>query len=325
MIPDHGGTDSQGVPTWDFSTNSNACGPSQTVLDAVKAADACHYPDVAYTRLRETIAAFHGVSSQRILLAGSASEFIMRVTAAVVQAGGQGVWLPSPAYGDYRRAAASWGLRFISEPADADLLWLCEPSSPLGGPEAMAREIAGQSGVVVLDRAYEPLRLSGASSFSKAALTRVWQLWSPNKALGLTGVRGAYVIAPESVPELVQTLHTMAPSWPLGAHAVAMLSAWVRDDVQNWLAGSREVLSQWKQMQLQQLASIGWKCLPSEANYFCADAPNLPDPMWLRLQGIKLRNTNSLGLPGRWRLSVQPPAAQAALYQALMTHQSNCL
>ena len=40
----------------------------------------------------------------------------------------------------------------------------------------------------------------------------------------------------------------------------------------------------------------------------------------LRRQGIKLRPTDNMGLAGHWRLSVQPPAAQAALHQALLQH-----
>jgi len=43
----------------------------------------------------------------------------------------------------------------------------------------------------------------------------------------------------------------------------------------------------------------------------------------LRAQGIKLRDTTSMGLPGHWRLSVQPPAAQNALAKALALKE-NC-
>lgn len=323
MILDHGGADAQGAPRWDFSTNTNAYGPSGTVLDAVRAADASHYPDAAYTELREALAQFHDVALERIGLAASASEFIMRVTGAVVRGGGQRVWLPGMAYSDYRRAADAWGLRRVSEPADANLLWLCEPTSPLGGAEAMSREVASQGGVVVLDRAYEPMRLSGEPSLDETVLNCVWQIWSPNKALGMTGVRGCYVIAPEPLPDLAQTLEMMTPSWPLGAHAVAMLSIWVRDDVQHWLACSRQVLTQWKKEQIARLASVGWTCLPSDANYFCARAPRSLDSFLLRARGIKLRGTGSFGLPDHWRLSVQPPVAQTAVYEALLAQQEN--
>jgi histidinol-phosphate aminotransferase len=267
------------------------------------------------------LADFHGVAVERIVMAGSASEFISRITAAVVRAGGKTVWQPAQAYGDYARAAAAWGLQGVADPAAADLLWLCEPSSPQGAVEHRAQAVAEQGGVVVLDRAYEPLRLAGRCSLDAATLNTVWQLWSPNKALALTGVRGAYAIAPLGARALQATLESLAPSWPLGAHAVAMLSAWVQPETQAWLAQSREQLRGWKTQQLALLRCLGWVCLPSDSNYLCVQAPGPLNVAVLRAQGIKLRDTTSMGLPGHWRLSVQPPAAQAALAQVLHSQQ----
>jgi histidinol-phosphate aminotransferase len=105
----------------------------------------------------------------------------------------------------------------------------------------------------------------------------------------------------------------MAPSWPLGAHAVAMLTAWIQPDTQRWLAQSRLQLSNWKADQVAMLLHAGWHCLPSHTNYFCARAPRAVDASALRAQGLKLRDTTSLGLPWHWRLGVLPPAAQTAL------------
>ncbi len=313
----HGGPDAQGVPHWDFSTNANACGPCPSALAAVQRAAAAHYPDPGYQQLRSALAAFHGVAAERIVVAGSASEFIARLTAAVASGGGRRVWLPALAYGDYAHAAQAWGLARVDDLVQADLAWLCEPSSPRGVAETTAPAVADAAAVVVLDRAYEPLRLSGRCSLDATALDRVWQLWSPNKALGLTGVRGAYAIAPLQGLALARRLERLAPSWPLGAHAVAMLSAWVLPEAQHWLAQSRALLARWKAEQLAGLHNAGWLCLPSEANYFCARAPFPVDAAALRARGIKLRDTTSLGLPAHWRLGVLPPDAQAALADAL--------
>lgn len=323
MNSDHGGPDARGVPRWDFSTNANGCGPCPTALAALQQADARHYPDPSYTALRQRLAAFHGVAAQRVVLAASASEFIGRITAALRLAGAQRAWWLALAYGDYARAAAAWGLARASDPAQADLLWLCEPSSPLGGAEPGAAEVAGQGRVVVLDRAYEPLRLSSAGSLDAPVLQRVWQLWSPNKAMGLTGVRGAYAIAPSHGLALAESLSALAPSWPLGAHAVALLDAWVQPPAQTWLAQSRAQLARWKATQMDSLQALGWTCLPSDAPFFCARPATPLDADALRAAGVKLRDTRSLGLPDHWRLSVQPPEAQAALIAALQTQMES--
>ena len=69
---------------------------------------------------------------------------------------------------------------------------------------------------------------------------------------------------------------------------------------------------------LNHVNRLGWTCLPSEANYFCARSPHPLNVEALRAQDIKLRDTTSLGLPGHWRLGVLPPAAQQALHTAVL-------
>ena len=91
----HGGPDALGAALHDFSTNSNACGPCPQALAAVQLADATRYPDAGYTQVREALASFHGVEAWRIVLAGSASEFIFRITAWVRQQGGGSVHVPT--------------------------------------------------------------------------------------------------------------------------------------------------------------------------------------------------------------------------------------
>ena len=169
----------------------------------------------------------------------------------------------------------------------------------------------------MLDRAYEPLRLGGQPSLTDAQLNQVWQLWTPNKALGLTGVRAAYAIAPLGAKEAVVALEQLSPSWPIGAHGVVMLQAWVQPEVQAWLASSLHTLRDWKARQIDQLHALGWHCVPSDANFFCARPAPGCDLTQLRAAGIKLRDTASFGLPGHVRLGVLPPTAQEALLAAL--------
>jgi len=321
----HGGPDGLGVPLHDFSTNSNACGPCPVALAAVQQADATRYPDAGYTALRARLAAFHGVDESRVLLAASASEFIFRITALAAGQGARAVWLPPLSYGDYAQAADAHRLARVNEPGDAQLLWACEPSSPLGSAQAGLAALADSrpaQTLLVLDCAYEPLRLSAAPTLTPQQLNTTWQLWTPNKALGLTGVRAAYAIAPLDQEDAAAALEQRCPSWPVGAHGEAMLMAWVAPETQDWLAGSLKTLREWKARQITVCESLGWRCLPSEANFFCAQ-PALPESLGLqealaalRAQVIKLRDTTSFGLPGYVRLGVQPPAVQDALHNA---------
>ncbi|MES2938657.1 MAG: aminotransferase class I/II-fold pyridoxal phosphate-dependent enzyme [Pseudomonadota bacterium] len=337
----HGGPDADGAAPFDFSTNTNACGPCPAALAAVRAADATRYPDAAYAALRARLARFHGVDAWRIVPAASGSEFIFRVSAWAVRAGLHRVALPRHGYGDYAAAASAHGLTQVP-PEHADLVWACEPSSPLGQPHpelAACKEpvrpelVEGQfpsrastgsartvtpKQALVLDLAYEPLRLSGAPSLDAAQRDTVWQLWTPNKALGLTGVRGAYAIAPRDARDAAAQLEALAPSWVLGAHAAAMLEAWCAPQVQQWLVESKATLRQWKDMQVEMLQAMGWRCEASDANFFACEPGVDTAALLVRLrgQGIQLRDCTSFGLPGVLRLSVQPPEAQAALRSA---------
>ncbi|MGB4361384.1 MAG: aminotransferase class I/II-fold pyridoxal phosphate-dependent enzyme, partial [Rhodoferax sp.] len=139
---------------------------------------------------------------------------------------------------------------------------------------------------------------------------------------GLTGVRAAYGIAPAGssareqgqIDAALASLNLIAPSWPLGAHGVALLQAWVMPEVQAWLLECLPTLRDWKARQIDMLQTLGWTCLPSEANFFCARPPQPIDLSALRADhGIKLRDCASFGLPGWVRLGVLGPQAQALL------------
>ena len=186
---------------------------------------------------------------------------------------------------------------------------------------------------MILDCAYAPLRLQGTPSLppglNDAQRSRVWHLFSPNKAMGLTGVRAAYAIAPLGAQSAVLALNALAPSWVVGAHGVALLHAWVQPDVQAWLTQSLHTLRLWKAEQIDMLTGMGWTCLPSDANFFCARpaVASIDDTDWaawtatlaqLRHMGIKFRDTASFGLPAHARLGVLPPAAQEELRLALI-------
>lgn len=329
----HGGTDALGVPAHDFSTNRNACGPCPAAVQALQAAHSAQYPDPHYTDVGAQLAAFHGVVPERIVIGGSSSELIHRLTQHAVRHGATAITLPQHHYGDYLQAAQVWGLQAHprgsaqgATAAPARLHWACEPSSPLGVPETMwgdwphsAAPRGGEPAWHVLDCAYRPLWLEGTAPQRDS--DALWQLWTPNKALGMTGVRAAYAIAPvHASAQALQALRWLAPSWVVGAHGVAMLQAWVTPQVQQWLAHSLQQLRDWKAQQLALCARLDWQVVPGhQANYFVARLPvgdmTARLAAW-RAQGIKLRDCASFGLPGHVRLGVLPPASQAALEQA---------
>lgn len=324
--PLHGGPDAQGVPRHDFSSNANAAGPLPTVAEAVARADRRHYPDPGYHALREQLAAWHEVAPSRVVVAGSASEFIHRFSAFAARwRGVRRAVVPLPGYGDYAAAAHAAGLPAVPNglaPTAGDLWWVTEPMSPGGASHgtALGPQIAqahGAGACIVLDLAYHPLRLDAGRLPPHAALA--WQLWAPNKACGLPGVRAAYAIAPQGEEPAADALRAQAPSWVTGAEGVALLAAFATPAAQAELGAQRILLRAWRDTLAATLRAVRWQVQDSASvtPFFTARPALAPDETAWRARGLKLRDTTSMGLPGWWRLSAQPPQALQALRQAL--------
>lgn len=319
-VREHGGPGPAGAVRWDFSTNVNSVGPCPDAAAAVAAADPTRYPDPGYHRLREQLAAWHGVAPERIVLAASASEFIQRITAVGARLAPGQVVLPIRAYGDYATAALAWGRTCTTE-ADsaATLRWCADPSSPLG--QVVAPPTDPGAVPTVLDAAYAPLRLHGCTARDELAVDQVFCLYSPNKALGLPGVRGAYAVAPKQadwpVSRWCDALAQAQASWPLGAHAVALLQSWTEPATQNWLTASRQTLCLWTAALRTGLADLDLQPQNSVTPFLCAHRPAAASAAMLQARGLAVRDATSFGMPGWMRVSAQPPDALVALLSAL--------
>ena len=313
LLPVHGGPDGGPVIPHDFSTNASPLGPPPALRQAVTQADRQRYPDPHYRALRALLGC-----EQRVLPTAGGAEGIRRLTLAAMLTGRREVWVPQPGFGDYGLAAQALGLavRPYAEPADIQptapaLVWLCEPCNPTG--RSVPHWPALGDALVVVDHAYEPLRLHGDTP---ALPPGAWQLVCPNKALGLTGIRAGYLVAPDTDEVWAQAL-SLAPSWVLAAEGVAMLTHWPTEATQAWLANARTTLHGWVASQRELLADLGWEQQPSVTPFWLARPPRGGLTARLRAHGIALRDASSFGLPGWVRVSAQPTASQQALAQAL--------
>jgi len=324
LIPEHGGPDDGPAVEHDFSTNANPLGPPPALWQALQQADRQHYPDPAYGALRRRLGAAHGVAADLVLPTAGGAEAIRRLTLAAMLAGHREAWVPQPGYGDYAAAAQALGLA-VKPYVDPDhirptvpaLVWICEPCNPTGASVSTWPDLDGH--LVAVDRAYEPLRLQGETP---ALPAKAWQLISPNKALGLTGVRAGYAIAPLQDEAWARML-SLAPSWVLSAEGVAMLMHWHDDETTAWLADARAQLREWTAAQRAMLTALDWdQQLPSCTHFWLARPPRPDIALRLRERGIRVRDAASFGLPGWVRVSAQPRRAQQALQQALLEIES---
>jgi histidinol-phosphate aminotransferase len=320
-LPEHGGPDSGPAAAHDFSTNASPLGPPPALWQAVQQANRHAYPDPHYRALRQQLAQAEHVDADLILPTAGGAEGIRRLTLAALLTGRREVWVPQPGFGDYALAAQALGLAVKPYAAPQDirptapaLVWLCEPCNPTGESLATLPQL---DALVVVDRAYEPLRLTGTAP---ALPPHAWQLVCPNKALGLTGVRAGYLVAPAADEVWAHAL-SLAPSWVLSAEGVEMLSHWLTADTQKWLIGARTKLINWTDTQRTLLDCFGWQQQPSVTHFWLARPPHADMTAQLRARSIRVRDATSFGLAGWVRVSAQPPAAQEALRQALIEIQ----
>jgi len=324
LLPEHGGPDDGPPVEHDFSTNANPLGPPPALISAVQQADRHAYPDPHYRGLRRQLGQAHGVDATRILPTAGGAEGIRRLTLAAMLAGRREAWVPQPGFGDYALAAQALGLAvrpYVDaahiRPTAPALVWICEPCNPTGSSLEAWPDLGDH--LVAIDSAYEPLRLQGQAPALPAS---AWQLVCPNKALGLTGIRAGYLVAP-ATDELWAGALSLAPSWVLSTEGVAMLTHWHDEATATWLADARAQLREWTAAQRQLLAALDWaRQLPSCTPFWLAQPPRPDIAPRLRERGIRVRDAASFGLPGWVRISAQPRRSQAALQQALLEIES---
>jgi histidinol-phosphate aminotransferase len=245
------------------------------------------------------------------------------------------VWAPQPGFGDYAAAALALGLKVRTYASlheltqglrSAALVWVCEPCNPTGASlssadwQALDGALQRSGSTLALDLAYEALRLTGASLLPAALADRAWRLICPNKALSLSGVRAAYLLAPaghEGDLALAERARQVAPSWVLSSEGCALLMHWHSAATQAHLHRVRAQLMVWRDTQAGLLNRLGWQQRPSCTPFWLARPGQAGLLQALRARGIKLRDASSFGLHGWVRLSTQAPPAQQALHEAL--------
>ena len=321
LDPQHGGTDAMPDPRYDFSSNANPLGPCPSVLAAVRGADVTRYPDPMYTRLRATLAAHHGTTPDRIVVGAGASELILRLIRCI----GGTVQQLVPTFSEYGRGAHLTGRSLISSRSPAAFLrsqskhpglgFICWPNNPTGDLwPAEFVSAAAAKGPLVVDLAYAPLCDAEDAALIEAAAAGAYRLYSPNKAFGLTGVRGAYLIT----PRIDRRIARAAPSWVIGRDAVAMLGAAAEPRARAWLAQGRPEWLHWRARLARGLRQLGLAVRESPATFLLAnvgDAARVSGN--LRRHDVRVRDCSSFGLRQWIRLSAQPPAAQKALLTAI--------
>ncbi len=187
----------------------------------------------------------------------------------------------TPTYPLYEIATAQVGAVFQPVPAaapefaypadamiraarDADLVWVCAPSNPIGNavaPDAVEALIAATDGLVVVDAAYAEF---GDSDWSNLVDRHhnAMVLRTLSKAFGIAGARVGYAMAH---PSLVAAVDGIRPPGSISSISVEIaVAALKRPEI---MAVNVRKIRQLRESLGDALARLGLRVLPSETNF----------------------------------------------------------
>ncbi len=332
-----------------LNTNENPYPPSPRVLAAVRRAVDGRlrlYPNPTAQPLRERIARLHRTTAAHVFVGNGSDECLALAVRAFVEPSvsrsdgndSRSVvqyFTPSyslypvlsDAHGAHRHAvplAADFGLPSTQQLRrgrqwrfDAALSLITTPNAPSGrgyATSALAALCRAQRGVVVLDEAYVDFAADHAMRLALAH-PHVLVARTFSKAYSLCYQRIGYVVGH---PALVDALDRIRDSYNVnGLGQIAAVETlkhlpYYRANFRRIIA-TREALS-------NELAALGFRVVPSQANFLLAAPPRFPAREWLarlRKRRILVRWFSAPDVRQYLRITIGTPADARALVRAV--------
>jgi histidinol-phosphate aminotransferase len=262
------------------------------------------YPDGTYRELREAAAAYAGVDPEQIV-PGAGADGLIALAARTFLAPGRRACVSRPTYPVYAVATGVEGAELTDDPAEADLVWVCNPNNPTGElvePEeiaALARSLPDAT--IVVDEAY--FEYGGKTVAPYVAETpNLVVLRTMSKAFGLAALRVGYAIA---APEIARELDRRRDPAPVSAPSARIAAAALR----NPQLDVEETIAERERMREALLAG-GFDCPPSAGNFVVVRNADRADE--LEAQGLVTRRQ-----PNGFRITVRLPAENDRILAAL--------
>jgi histidinol-phosphate aminotransferase len=322
-----------------LNTNENPYPPSPRVLDAIHhelgaTADALRrYPDPSARKLRETVAAYHGIRAEQVF-AGNGSDEVLALTFQALLKHDKPLLFPDITYSFYPTYAKLFEVEYRTVPLDDSFainvddyavpnggILFPNPNAPTGRPLPLAeieRLVASQrDSVVVIDEAYVDF---GAES-AIALIDRYPNLLvvqTASKSRSLAGMRVGFAFGDPTLIDALNRVKDSFNSYPLDRLAQAAATAAYEDDA--WFRECCAKVIASREWLAAELTALGFEVVPSAANLLFArhegyDAATLAAR--LREKEIFVRHFNAPRIDQHLRISVGTDAECEILLDAL--------
>ncbi len=272
-----------------LNTNENPYGPSPKVLEALRAevGDTLRlYPDPNSDRLRQAIAAYHGLTPAQVFVGNGSDEVLAHAFHALLQHEAP-ILFPDITYSFYPVYCELYGIEYRQLPlTDTFEIRVDDYFQPNGGiifpnPNApTARLLAlseierlletNRDSVVVVDEAY--VDFGGASAVGLIArYPQLLVIHTLSKARSLAGLRVGYAMGHPDLIEALVRVKDSFNSYPLDRFAQAGAVAAIED--RSWFDETRNRVIASRERLVADMQALGFEVLPSAANFIFARHP----------------------------------------------------
>jgi len=309
--------------------------PTPWAVDVVARPSAAlnEYPAASYAPLRDALAAAAGLEPEQVVPGAGADELILLAARALLRPG-QGAVLAAPTYPLYAIATAQAHGNLVAVPAaapdfdfptddviaaarDAELVWLCVPSNPIGNRPAdsdIETVIAATNGTVVIDAAYSEFCSADWAGWVDR-FQNLLVLHTFSKAYGIAGTRVGYALGH---PDLIAAIDGVRPPGSISSLSVDVALAALADpermrqQVAAIAAGRTDLAAR--------LEELGLRTLPTHTNFVLCEVGPSAHALQQTLieEGLVVRKFAPDGpLADYLRFTVRSPSANARLIDAL--------
>lgn len=327
----------------DFSASINPLGMAPGVRDALAGCvdRLLHYPDKRATELKESLAAYHGVSPDEIAVANGSTELIHLLPRVF---GGKRALIIAPAFAEYALALerSGWEIDYLTLAsgdnftlplpelqeklgAGYDMLFVCNPGNPTGAliPKAQIErviELCRDSGTfLVLDEAFIDFCEEESAKQLIRQCERAVLIRSMTKFFAIPGLRLGYAIAEART---ISAIASLQDPWSVNTAAQVAGMASLADA--GYGRRTRDYVDAERERLAADLAAIpGLRVFPARANYLLAEILGGPSAAMLRerlmQKGMLIRDcSNFQGLDGRFfRVAVRLREENGLLVETL--------
>ncbi len=276
-----------------LNTNENPYPPSPRVIEAIRQVtdeSLRLYPDPVCDLLRETIAAYYKVKKEQVFAGNGSDELLAFAYLAFFEPAEKPILFAEITYSFYPVYATLFKTKYkliavddeFNVPAEGYYqenggIIIANSNAPTGRgvPLKTIKTILGQNkdSVVIIDEAY--IDFGGESAVGLIdEYPNLLVIQTMSKSRALAGLRIGYAIGSEGLIEAITRIKDSVNSYTLDRLALAGAVAAIKDDA--YFQKTRTKIIQTRERISNRLTEIGFKVIPSQANFIFISYPQYP-------------------------------------------------